>query len=103
MAGNESSSHGVGVVGGGRRGEDESQHPGVGGHAIAYSEDFRKATDYFGVLYDAAALALSAFTAEAIHLNPGNYTVRLSVPILSSSPHPYWIGLEIRRASIVSR
>jgi hypothetical protein len=27
----------------------------------------------------------------------------LSVPILSSSPHPYWIGLEIHRASIVSR
>jgi hypothetical protein len=80
-----------------------TQHPGVGGHAIANSEDFRKATDYFGVLYDAAALALSAFTAEAIHLNPGNYTVRLSVPILSSSPHPYWIGLEIHRASIVSR
>ena len=47
--------------------------------AIAYRDDFREVMDYFRALYAAGERSARALrlTAEAIGLNPGNYTVRL--------------------------
>jgi hypothetical protein len=47
---------------------------------------FREAMEYFRALYTASKRNPRALrhTAEAIHLNPDSYTVRLSVPVLSS-------------------
>ena len=50
--------------------------------AIDYRDDFREVMDYFRALYAARERSPRALrlTAEAIGLNPGNYTVRLLSP-----------------------
>lgn len=47
---------------------------------IAYKEEFRETMDYFRALYKADERSPRALrlTSEAIELNPGNYTVRVS-------------------------
>jgi len=55
--------------------QDDGPSPVV---PIAYRDDFREVMDYFRALYFAGERSPRALrlTAEAIELNPGNYTVR---------------------------
>ncbi|XP_014758209.1 protein farnesyltransferase/geranylgeranyltransferase type-1 subunit alpha isoform X2 [Brachypodium distachyon] len=55
-------------------GQDDGPCPVV---SISYRDDFREVMDYFRALYSAGERSPRAlhFTAEAIHFNPGNYTV----------------------------
>jgi protein farnesyltransferase/geranylgeranyltransferase type-1 subunit alpha len=64
--------------------------------AIAYRDDFREVMDYFRALYAAGERSPRALrlTADAIDMNPGNYTVRL-VPVLSPSSHSCWTGVPV--------
>ncbi|KAF0914084.1 hypothetical protein E2562_026494 [Oryza meyeriana var. granulata] len=54
--------------------QDDGPHPVV---PIAYRDEFREVMDYFRALYFAGERSVRALhlTAEAIDLNPGNYTV----------------------------
>jgi hypothetical protein len=56
--------------------QDDGPSPVV---PIAYRDDFREVMDYFRALYFIGERSPRALrlTAEAIELNPGNYTVRI--------------------------
>ena len=58
--------------------QDDGPSPVV---PIAYRDDFREVMDYFRALYFAGERSPRALrlTAEAIELNPGNYTVRIQL------------------------
>ncbi|KAJ0727423.1 putative transferase [Helianthus annuus] len=49
---------------------------------IAYSEQFAETMSYFRAVYlaDERSVRTLHLTAEAIHLNAGNYTVRFTTP-----------------------
>lgn len=57
--------------------QDDGPNPVV---PIAYKEDFRETMDYFRAVYisDERSPRSLRLTAEAIHFNPGNYTVNSS-------------------------
>jgi len=54
--------------------QDDGPSPVV---PIAYTEEFRETMDYFRAVYvsDERSPRSLQLTSEAIHLNPGNYTV----------------------------
>eukprot|EP00262_Sarcandra_glabra_P010065 TRINITY_DN24947_c0_g1_i1.p1 TRINITY_DN24947_c0_g1~~TRINITY_DN24947_c0_g1_i1.p1 ORF type:complete len:331 (+),score=48.23 TRINITY_DN24947_c0_g1_i1:53-1045(+) len=70
--------------------QDDGPNPVV---AIAYKEEFRETMDYFRALYfsDERTLRSLNLTAEAIQMNPGNYTVwhfrRLILETLNTDLH----------------
>lgn len=70
--------------------QDDGPNPVV---PIAYKEDFRETMDYFRAVYisDERSPRSLRLTAEAIHFNPGNYTVwhfrRLILEALNCSLH----------------
>lgn len=61
--------------------QDDGPNPVV---PIAYKEDFRETMDYFRAVYisDERSPRSLRLTAEAIHFNPGNYTVNSSFGLL---------------------
>lgn len=54
--------------------QDDGPNPVV---PIAYTQEFTEVMDYFRAVYlaDERSPRALALTAEAVHMNPGNYTV----------------------------